>query len=433
MRRTLLMCLPAANAAIVAWAVLADAPGRVEFARVLGGPSRAGARTSLLVDAWTLEGDRRVPLPGLSLRLASQGAEPRTLGSAVTDANGRFETQVDLPSSPAVPWLRVERSSDGAVLAEGELALEVEHWRKDARSEGGWLAGQRSGELALEVAIADGVLAVPFAGQLILRVRDGLGAEARPVAGARVELELTGARLEAQAPPPITDARGELVLGLRPIEHALSLRASANEGTRRGQWYGALPVLPGALWAEQAAGSIVVRSPIVRDQAFLSVVSASERLAGAIVELTPQPDGSASGHFEPGAALLARLSSEPSWAIVSSEADKRSPAVVGWPLGAARAQIPAKTFAVCDRVLLDGQPGALADLAGRRSVHQRRAGAFLAAMAALTVALFWAEVRAHARPAAPGWAARNALSLAAALASIALGLGALAYFGWLQR
>ena len=422
------MSLPAISATIVAWAVLGSSPERIEIVRVLGGPTRAGASASVLVSAWALGDGRRVPIPGLGVRLIA-GAAPDARASGVTDASGHLEAQLLLPPSPRPARLRVERADDGALLAEGEIGLDSERWRVGARSEGGWLPGHASGELRLELALAEGALAVPFEGHLLARLREA----AEPgvaIAGARLEIELQGAELLA-APSP-TDASGRVELALRPLEHGVRARVIARSGTRSAEWSGVLPVIPGALSARLDGDTLRVVSPIERPRAFVSLISQHERLGGAVVELSPEPDGTASGSVEPGAALLARLRAEPTWAVVSSEDDKRSPAVVGWPLGAARGSEPASTFAVADLPLLDGEPGALYDLARRQRGRRRAASALLAALALLAAALFWAEVREHGRR--PAWgAARHGWFLAAAVACIALGLGALAYFGALAR
>ena len=428
MRRQLLLGLPALATGIAAWAVLGGEPRRVEFARVLGGPTRAGASSSVLVGVWALEEQRPVPLAGLDLRFMAGEDE---IASGITDASGHLETVLALGPSPLPHPIRVERAHDGSVLAEGELALDVERWRATPRREGGWLRGSTRGELAIEVAVVDGVLAVPFEGKLLARVLDGADATAPALAGAALELTLVGA--EHTSPTlPLSDSRG-VEIPLRPLEHSVSAHLIARSGGRRGEWYGALPVVPGALTARLEGGRVLVASPIVRERAFLSLINERERLGGAIVTLGAAPDGTASGHFEPSAQLLARLEREPTWAVVSSEGDKRSPGVVGWPIGAALAHVPATTFALADQVLLDGQAGALAHRAARSDARRHTAGALLGGLGVLLGALFWLEVRARDRRRLPLRSARDGWFLAAALASIALGLGALAYFGVLER
>lgn len=427
MRRQLLLGLPALAAAVAAWAVLGGEPGHVEFARVLGGPARAGASSSVLVGVWALDEQRPVPVAGARLRFMAGANE---LASGTTDASGHLETLLPFGPDPLVPRLRVERASDGSVLAEGALTLDADRWRATARREGGWLPGSTRGELALEVAVVEGVLAVPFEGKLLARVLDGADDSAPALAGAALELTLVGAE-RTSSTLPSSDARG-VEIALRPLEHSVSAHLIARSGARRGEWYGALPVVPGALTARLTGGRLQISSPIARERAFVSVINERERLGGAIVALEAAPDGSASGHFEPSAPLLARIAREPAWVVVSSEADKRSPAVVGWPLGAALAHPPATTLALADQVLLDGQAGALAQRAARSGARRRTAAALLGGLGLLLSALFWLEVSARGRQ-LPSASARGGWFLAAALASIALGLGALAYFGVLER
>jgi hypothetical protein len=206
-----------------------------------------------------------------------------------------------------------------------------------------------------------------------------------------------------------------------------------------------LPVVPGAILAELSGSALALHSPIPRERAFLDIVSARERIAGAIVPLAVADDGSAMGRFELDPELAARLAAEPTWAVVSSEYDKRSPGVVGWPLQPAfDASAPRLTFGVPDQILLDGRNGALFDMQRRDRGRRGTAAAALVVVGALLGAAFWSEVRrgrrstAVARHAASDGDERPATTpagwlLGAALGCIALGFGALAYFGWLAH
>lgn len=460
MGRRLLLSLPAVAAAIVAWALLGAGGDRVRYVQVLGGPTREGARLSVLLRALELDGERSVPIPGLALRIVAQAAatgSPSVNVSGTTDGTGHVEANLDFGAVPSRdPWLRVQAADSGATLAEGSAALDVEQWRLGARRDGGWLSGQTRGALRVRAAAESGVLAVPFTGQLVLQVlqrtEPGVGAagaaspgdDGLPVAGAFVRVELDGAEL-AQAATPATNAAGQTRVSLRPLEHAVSARVVARAGERIGEWYGSLPVIPGALMASLAGDELSVRSPIARERAFLSLVSERERIAGAIVRLDLEADGSASGRFALDAALRARAAAEPLWAVVSSEYDKRSPGVVGWPLSSPLGGLaPRLTFDVADRVLLDGRSGALWDVSHRRLGRRRLAAAGLLGVGALMSLAFWAEVRRSGKRATradvelegagerPALAARGWI-VALALVCIMLGLAALAYFGLLVR
>ncbi len=457
MRRRLLLILPGVAVAIVLWAVLgAGDRTDVVAAQLLGGPTRSCMSLSLLLRARTLSDGRRSPTPGIALSIVARGEQMQATWSGSTDETGHAEVRLDFPAPLRQdPWLRVERADSGRVLGEGSVSLDVPRWRLGARRSGGWLTGQRGGELSVRIAPGAGALAVPFDGPVVVQVlgpRDpslpGADSEAAlpALAGAEVSLELDGAELIS--PPPGAPARtgegGTLTARLRPLEHAVSLRVVARHGERRGQWYGALPVVPGALALSLAGSQLTLRSPIARSHAFLSLVSEHERLGGAVIPLVADAEGGAEATFTLPPSWLARVLSEPTWAVLSSEDDKRSPGVVGWPLGAAfDVSAPPETFDVADQLLLDGEWLVLENDRQLRSARRRTAAQILAAVGVAMGALFWMEVRGR-RPLAaarrnPGddtlrlALAQRGWVVGVALLCLALGLGALGYFGMLAR
>jgi hypothetical protein len=446
--RPLLLSLPALAAALVGWALLGGGDERVRYVQVLGGPSRAGSTLSVLLRALTIEGDRPIPSPGLMLRaVARVGAQTASV-SASTDAMGELEARFELDGVPTTdPWLRVESVAKAAVLAEGSLALDRDRWQAGARRAGGWLRAQSAGTLELRAAVESGVFAVPFPGNLVLQVLAAgepatAGGASLPLAGAHVSIELDGAERTTTA-PLVSDASGMIFIALRPSEHAVSARIVARAGERLGEWYGALPVSPGAIAVTRTGGGLLLRSPIVRERAYVSLVSQRERLSGAIVPLVADPDGSARGLLAIAPQLSARLDAEPTWAVVSSEYDKRSAGAVGWPLSPPfDPASPRRTFDVADQVLLDGRDGALYDLLRSRNTRRSRAGLALLAVGTLMAVSFWLEVRRGRRATALDPGGDNAEQslvtaggwvLGVALACIVLGLGALAYFALLTR
>jgi hypothetical protein len=218
------------------------------------------------------------------------------------------------------------------------------------------------------------------------------------------------------------------------------LRTVARDAERTGEWYGALPIIPGAMHARLQGSRLEVRAPIPRDRAYVSLVTERERLGGAIVPLTPDDSGGASGTVDLSQSLLSRLLATPSWAVVSSQLDKRSPGVVGWPIARAHLpSVPPLTFDVGDHVLLDGSEQALA-IDERERRRRRRWGALLLVGVGVAMSgLFWYDVhprsgagtrgiqgasaRANLPPTHRGWA------IWLALACILIALAALAYFG----
>lgn len=461
----LLLSLPAVAAAIVAWAVLGAEGRRVRYVQVLGGPTPAVS--SLLVRCLELDRyGRLVPSPHLALRATLASGDDRTTLAGNADATGQLELRfAGEPPTLVDPWLRVEAPATAEVLAQGRLALDSERWRSAARRNGGWLPGQAHGTLGVSVAAESGTFAVPFEGALMVRVLEPrapadeqISDGARPLAGARIEVELEGAALVGS--PPISAASGLSRVALRPEEHAVSARVVARSGDRRGEWYGALPVTPGALWATREGSLLTLRSPIARTLAYASIVTWNERIAGAIVPLTPDDAGGASGRWELPPALLDRLQREATWVVVSSEYDKRSTGAVGWPLSPPEFDVaaPRRTFDVADAVLLDGRAEAILVAERERSGRRRVAALGLLAVGVAMSASFWKAVRRGRRSSAvTGSDIRDAIAadgagfsgsepartdaaplapgrwvLAVALACILLGLGGLAYFGLTQ-
>jgi hypothetical protein len=456
--RRLLLILPAVAVGIVLWAVLAGGGARpVLGIQVLGGPSRAGASLSVLLRAVQSDGTRATPVPALDVRVRVRNAGEERFWTGVTDATGHAEMWLDLKAPSSDPSLRVTAASTGDVLGEGMLVLDAASWQSGVRRQGGWLPGRAQGALLLRVVLGEGALAVPFAGDVWVQVLGEPGSTspsssgsasargATAIAGARLDVELEGAELVVPtlSAPPISDARGLVRLTLRPLEHAVALRLRATAPLGTGSWYGALPVVPGALHASLEGGRVSIRSPIERDVAYVSVVTESERLAGAILPLTATGDGAATGLFELPPLIRARIERQPSWAVVSSEDDKRSPAVVGWPLAVEDAALLGPTtFDAPDRVLIDGVKQALANDEALRSSRRSSAAQLLLGVGAALVVLLLREIRGQPQRAGrssqtpPGdQAPHDALELAPragvlalALGCVALGIAALAYF-----
>jgi hypothetical protein len=438
--RLLLLSCPAVAALVVAWALLGGGSEQVRYVQVLGGPTRSGAALAVLLRASRADAERSVPIAGLALSARLRAGDESLGFEGTTDASGLLEARFELAAVPSTdPWLEVEEAETTRRLAAGPLVLGVEAWRAGARRNGGWLQGPARGELEVSLAAASGVFAVPFAGRLLVRARlpnaDGSSSEPMPVSGGVVILELDGAELLPPGPPPVTDAQGISGAWLRPLEHAVSVRVVVNDGTREGSWYGALPIVPGALLASLEPDGISVRSPVARERAYLTLVTERERFLGASVPLTPDPDGGASGRLLLAPGLLARARAEPTWAVVSSELDKRSPGVVGWPLLSERND-PSLTFDVADRLLLDGREAALYDVLRLRRGRRRVAALALFGVGLVAIAGFWFEVRGRRQT--PGGddvpvLAPSRWIVGLALGCIVLGLGALGYFGLLER
>jgi hypothetical protein len=449
--RRLLLALPAVAVLIVLWAVLTAGWARpVEVARVVGGPTRGGTSLSWLLLVERLEAGQRSPSPGRALRVSMRAGAQNASWTGRSDGRGLAEVRLELERPlDTDPSVRIE-TEDGALLAEGVVALTGENWRSATPRRGGWLPGQQlagpaGDELWLRVAPAEGTFAVPFSSDLILEVTrgpaqaaasGGLLSGAQPVSGAALELELSGA--EPGTATARSDAQGRARVAIRPEEHAIVLRLRARASAPgapelTGQWYGALPVTPGALHAGLDGTRLLVRSPIPRDVAFVSLVDSERRLAGYVLELTPDAEGGARASVELPPWLLRRAQTEDVFAVTSSQPDKRSPSSVGWPLR--HGAEPSSSFDAPDQLLLDGSAGVLARESEQRRQRRWTAALLLSLVGALTLAAFARELRRPAQRGGP-----DALQLGSqrwwiglALACLVLGLGALGYFGLLQR
>lgn len=468
MLRPLLLTLPAVAVGIVLWAVLTTGwPAPVLIARVVGGPTLGATTLAWQLSVQRLAKERREPGAGLDVRLLVDAGTEQASWAGTTDAAGRVEARLLLTQPLRQPaHVRVE-SSDGQRLAEGDVELDGESWRDERRRQGSWLSGRQQGELWVLVRPMEGALAVPFVSDVLIDVSNGpvsdegrgLVRGQRSVAGVELEVELRGAERTDGGSPLRTDEHGRALLGLRPLEHAvlLDVRARlpaseqgraygaeafaplaytpARKGTpRSGTWSGALPVTPGALHAALDQGRLVVRSPIPRDEAYVSLIDGRHRLAGYILPLQPDAEGGARASVPLDAALLAPGSEL--WAVVSSEPDKRSASAVGWQI-VSSAPGPATTFDVADQRLLDGTDGVLQREHETRLERRRVAATLLALVGAAMLATFTLEARRSARRAAAAPAELALVSqrwwLALALGCLLLGIGALAYFGLLQR
>jgi hypothetical protein len=242
----------------------------------------------------------------------------------------------------------------------------------------------------------------------------------------------------------VTDADGRARVTVTPTEHAVSLVVRASKGSDEGRFDGALPVIPGAIWVERSGEDLRVVSPIARDVAYATLVTETERLAGAAVALSSDGRGGAVGTWRmPPVPSTAK----PLWAVVSSEPDQHSMALVGWPLSGDTDE-PPRTFDVPDRLLLDGAPAAFARDAARRQRARSLAALFAVCAMALAVVLLALRTRGarrdleqHFEQAGDGMFApadlsggdrQSTLWVLAALLCVALGFAAIALVSMLR-
>lgn len=428
-----LYALPLVTVGVVCFALfVVGAPRPYPGARLYGGATIGVAHVSFRVEAVERVQDLEAPLVDRPIRVEAEfGAGPPALWRGRLDALGMAHPyfRLSTPSSrPAVVRVAIEGAS-GSPLAEGRVALDRATWAKNARELGGWLNGRRSGALHVAVAAARGVFAIPFEGEVALRVLRN----DQPAAGVAVHVEGDGVSITRPRDGQVvtTNDAGYARVSVTPREHVASLRvvAEAPNG-ERGTWYATLPVLPGALHASLAGDRLRIASPIARDVAFFMLTDQSARLASGSVRLLPDARGGATGEVRVSSAGASAL-----WAIVSSEAPLNSPGAVGWPLIAGRSQEPLRTWTVADALLLDGLVQGFAQDQRRKLRARLLAGGFAAGAALLVILLLIGRVRsedaalathlAESLPDAETRAAllkpRRAWALAVAAVCIALG------------
>ncbi len=387
--RKFIYALPLATVLFVAFTVfVVGAPRPFVGARVLGGPTEGQTHLvwrvlpmerigqvedvasvrELTVEATTTDG-----------RTARWAGDPEG-GEALADL--RFAAPVRGPLS-----VRVGEAGRSRPLAEGEVSLDVAAWREGVERRGGWLEGNAPTALRVRLAPARGALAVPFRDALVLDVRDERG----PIEGASVELSVEACTVHAKA-PLVTDAGGRARVDVTPLNHAAPFTATARTvDGREGRLEGALPIVPGAIDARITARELRVVSPIERDVAWLALVTESGRLGGGRLALTPDGRGGAVATYP-----LPDPMKPPVWAVVSSEHDMASMALIGWPLFGDVSGEPPRTFAPRDRLLLDGLVAAHALDQARRSRARWLAVIFCAAAAGLVGLGLWHTARSSA-------------------------------------
>lgn len=350
-------------------------------ARVYAGPTAADAhQLSLQVQVVKMYRDTELLLQQHAITVQWQ-AEAKTSRaplqwSGQTNAWGFAEVQLELPEPREFSASQISVKHRGPsdltprLLAKGSLPDHLPTWAATA-VESGKISGQSTGSFQLEVAIEQGALAVPFAGAIDVRATQG----GKEMAGVALQLHLVGAGFirTGNHASLTTDKRGLATAPLIARSHAveLTIEAKADDARGHARWYGALPIVPGAMHAELKKQRLLVASPIGRPHAFVRFVSRSERLASNPIALQQKSDGSATGVvLLPTRVQNALDRNEPVWAVVSSEPYSLSGGSVGWFLGPSTVT-PRSTFSPPDTLVIDGLPAVQRAESERRRLAHR--------------------------------------------------------------
>jgi hypothetical protein len=383
--QALLYALPMLAVAVVGIAILgpgADRPYRV--ARVYAGPTQGVDVLPLHLVVVDRIGEAESPVAGRSVDVTVRaGAGKPILRSVTTDERGHAWPTFSL--STGTSPLEISVQDRGHDLGSGQADVSRDSWAARARGRSGFLKGKRQGKLRVDVTPERGVLAVPFRDHLIVQVSE----DSHAVVGAQVSL----AKEDGDSAPATTDAHGRARLRYLALEHALSVKVSAKaDGGRSGWFWGALPVVPGAIDARLTDAGIRVESAISRDVAFLALLTDTGRRDHAAVALEPDGRGGSVGLWKVKPPKQQRA-----WCMVSSESDFNAPGTVGWPLYAPSPPALAETFAVADIELVDGAPARYLVQKARRLRARFLAGTFVIAAALLALALMALDSRLAGR------------------------------------
>ena len=400
----LLAVVPIVTVAAVALGLHVGAKNEVRAAIVYGAPlPKGGGRL-----AW----------PMVTLREASNVRETlstpfratfRAAGGAVevrgeTNEDGVAELVADVPGLHQGDALSVAVIDEhGADLGTGEVRWSdvVREERHDAVH-----PTVRTGELRLDVMVWGARITPGRESLLWVRASDREGHAAK-LLGVETEAD-PGVIVTREFHAECNDSTG--VLRVLPEAHVAGLRLRAKgEDGKSGEWYGALPVAPGALWvdvrsrAEVGPLTVTVTAANARTRAYVEVFDEAGRLFAASPSLVADPVDP----FPHATITTPALQPGLHWIVVSGEPDggahmvgatRALPVVVGGGAGSCDDALAGRTPTALPRfIALDGFERARIPASERRARGRRIALAAVAAGAALELLLLARMLRRSRR------------------------------------
>ncbi|AKT38624.1 uncharacterized protein CMC5_027710 [Chondromyces crocatus] len=379
--------LPAISITLAAAVMLG--PGRVRVVTGItawGSPSPGGEVLALRLHALQRRLGIDEPAPDLPLTVTARAAGT-SLGTwtGPTNQDGIVEASLPAPRGLASP-LHVTIAQHERILLDAELPLSPPPALPAPPPP---FAGQRSGDIHLELTLAHGALAAPFPAQLRVRA---LGPDQRPLPDIPIEARATGAVFPLAVDPLITstDSNGDATIGLNPHAPLFELTITARKEPLTGTLEATLPVVPGAFWLIPLGDpprGLRILAPAPRRHAYLSFLGPHGRHAGAIVPLV-----AARGGFPQGELPIDFPLPSPLWIVVASDPDERGAATLAWPIPVTTPAVPAPPIAL----LADGMPRVEAH-EQQRAAHARRLGLLILVVAAVTEALLTLALARRAR------------------------------------
>ncbi len=284
--------------AVVATAALVLGPGRERpaiGARVWGiaaeGTKAAGFRLETMERQYG--SDQAVAVDPLEVTVA-QGGKTLATWKGRSGDDGVAEASIEV-TEPLAGTIEVRVASGGRALAQGNVVLAP---TRPIRFERRKVDGKVEGSVALEVEIARGVLASPFAG--VVRVTGTVnGARAQ---GSLLTVRAQGADVAEGSQRDLKlDANGEASIVLTPTWHSVELEVAASSGLEHGEpsgkWQGGLPVQPGALWLKLRGDVAEVLSPVPRERIYVTALADKGRVLGVVVPVQKDATGIFGGTF----------------------------------------------------------------------------------------------------------------------------------------
>ena len=329
-RRTALMVLaPLVAVATLMLGLRVGAGNAVMAASVFAAPpGKAPAAGAPVPFAWqilTYIEDRGVRetigMPDLTVIARSKGKEARWTGSS--NADGIAEASLAMadlaPNDPVEIEVRV--AGEAQLLAQGHVDWQSPVWGHDREEAGEHAAARpskREGAIGIDVLVEGERLVVGFDTPIWAHVT---GAGVDP---ARVTLHATpeaGLRLEKEDPRIACDGWAELEAVAEGHVVGLQIEAKDPEG-KKGVWFGALPVAPGAFFIgaprhvpEGKAETVVLVAPNPRNIVYAEVDDERGRVSAAALPLVVEP-----GDPVPRARLeMPPLAPGLHWIVVSGE------------------------------------------------------------------------------------------------------------------
>jgi hypothetical protein len=371
------------------------------FAAPLGRPPALGAPTPLAWQILTYLEDRgvreAVAMAGLTVVARSKGKQARWTGAS--NADGIAEASLAIPDlEPGDPVeIEVWAAGEREPLASGKVDTQRTSWSPIPDPERVAVRpSRREGPIGIDVVVEGERLVVGSVTSLWTRVTTPGGDP------SRVSLEITpepGLAIGG-VPKPACDGWAEVRATAQA--HVVGLQIDAKEGERRGVWFGALPVAPGAFFVgaprfvpEGKAETAVLVAPNPRGIVYAEVNDERGRVLAAALPLrTEVGDPLPRARFE-----MPPLAPGLHWIVVSGEprgAERLSSATIAKPflVGGAPGVRPEEACSIgpwLARRPASGFPRWLAvDGMATRGAQNRarhRAGLFIGLVSLLTAAV----------------------------------------------